>query len=478
MKDTIKSPSIDTGIDITKMHGHMDIYLTDVKTGEVEEVHEDNMMTNALQEYFRNLGFLNYPNLNKENMVVDLLGGVMGFDEEISENASIIHVPAGHRMIFNGSVGTVNNGNPTEMGSYSSTESGWQNDGSYIQTYDFSTSQANGTISCVCLTGRNYGFFGEGNSKSLTRHATRVDIFNLIGSASTYSIPGMPFNVDYINSVVYTFTTEQVEEEVGSETVTVTKGVVSKYHVPLTKLNIKGTPSAPILLSKRYFALDDEFLAPEKLYQSHNGNLLCWNIQPMAGTTTTWGSGSWTQYVWTITTSGTISRQTVANTYGEDLYGLQAAHFDGNYCFFVSIGGGHIDSTKVYVWNRSTNAINVIDNAGGVSFESNRSWINDMSSFGWDIVHGSGDGRIVTCGECPFVCDAVLMEGYPANLQSRLHYHYTLDKNKLVWLDGTISGLNLIRDQSYIASINNLDTPVVKTAEKTMKVVYRITFDD
>lgn len=480
MTDKCNIIPVGSPFDITKMHGHMTITLTDVNTGEVEIHEDDNMMTNALQEYFRNLGLVNYPNINQNDMVISLLGGIMGFDEEISESASILHVPAGHKMIFNGCVGVINNGNPTEMGSYSGTESGWQQDGSFVQTYDFSTSQANGTISCVCLTSRNYGFFGEGNSTSLSRHSSSVDIFNLIGSTVNYNVAGLIFKVDYTNSFIWSFNVEEVEVEQNGETVTTYVGKVRKYRLPITKVDLRGTTSEPILIQTTTVTFDDEFMTAittvsGMMRQPYNGTLICWNTSEYGNRV--WGSGDWVQYVWTITSNGTISRQTITNTYGEDLYGLQAAHFDGNYCFFVSIGGGAIDSTVIYVLNRTTGAISAIQNPGGIRLTGSiGSWQSGMNRFGWDIVHRSGDGRIVTCGDVQFVVDAVKMEAYPCNKQSALHYHYPLDPNKLVWID--ISGHSLIRDATYIATINNLETPVVKTAEKTMKVVYKITFDN
>ena len=479
MTDKCNIVPVGSPFDITKMHGHMTITLTDVNTGEVEVHEDDNMMTNALQEYFRNLGLVNYPNINQNDMVISLLGGIMGFDEEISESASTLHVPAGHKMIFNGCVGVTNNGNPTEMGSYSSTESGKQSDGSFVQTYDFSTSQANGTISCVCLTSKNYGFFGEGNSTSLSRHSSPVDIFDLIGTTTNYYPEGLIFKVDYTNSLVWSFNVEEVEVEQNGETVTTYVGKIRKYKLPITKVDLRGTPSEPVLVQTTTVTLDEEFITAHTtergiMNQPYNGTLIYWNISKYG---VTWGSGDWVQYVWTITSNGTISRQTITNTYGEDLYGLQAAHFDGNYCFFVSIGGGNLDSTTVYVLNRTTGAISAIQNPGGRNYPTYLGeWSSHLNYIGWDVIHGSGDGRIVTCGDVQFVVDAVKMEAYPCNKQSALHYHYQLEPNKLVWLEGT--SRSLIRDTTYIATINNLETPVVKTAEKTMKVVYKITFDD
>lgn len=464
-----------------KIKGHTSIILKDVKTGEIERYEDDNLITNAITKYFENCGFLNYPNINQGNMVEDMLGGVMAFDDEIAESASTIHVPAGVRMIANGSVGVVNNGEVLEMGSYSTTESGWQDDGSYIQTYDYTTSQANGTIACVCLTNKNYGFYGEGNSISLKKHDTPVNIFSLRGNFTDYTISGTPFNINLSDSSCYTFAKVNVEEEQGGQIVTVVKGRIRKYRLPFSKINIKGTPEEPIILSESYITLDDELKTALIKLQPLGDNLIMWNV---SDGTPVWGSGSWTQYVWTLTPSGTLTRQTVINTYGEDLTGLQAAIFDGNYCFFIKAYGTYFDNTKIYVWNRTTGTITAINNPLGAVISSSN-WRGSLAVAGWDLVHRSGDGRIVTAGTATqtsplhsYVVDAVLGACYPANKNSSLLFHYCISPDNLITFDVISNKLRIYRDQSYIASINNLETPVVKTAEKTMKIIYRLTFEE
>ena len=478
MKDTIKSPSIDTGIDITKMHGHMDIYLTNVKTGKIEEVHEDNMMTNAIQEYFRNCGFLNFPNVNQNSMVLELLGGVIGLNDEIDENAAIIRVPAGNKMIFNGSVGAINNGNPTELGSYSETESGWQQDGSYVQTYDFSTSQANGTISCVCLTGRAHGYSGEGNATSLTVTASKANDYSLQGSITTYTIPGRPFHYNLQDSSVYTLIFEDVEEEgQGGETVTVRKAYLRKYRLPLSKVNLKGTQTECVLLSEQEITIDEEMQNAEYFsYQDVGGDLYIWSASSRYWSK--WDDG-FTQYLWRLTTNGTLTRQTITNTSGNpDLYGFNEAFIDGNYIFFVNIGpNGIIDTTVIYIYNRSNGSISTIDNPYGQVYRVTSGWSIGTHTANWRLKSRSGDGRIVVGGKdfC-YIVDAVLEEVYITNAGAIPEEYFNKSQNGLII--GAPINARIMRDQAYIASINNLDNPVVKTSEKTMKVVYRITFDE
>lgn len=158
--------------------GHMTIELADGKTGKIVERHEDdNLVTNGVKHYFANMGILNPTpilsgtssqilNAHQNNLVIPLFGGLLLFDTAQTENAEHIFVSGGTKMTGNGINGYTSNDSVTEFGSYNSEESGWQEDGSFKQVWDFTTSQANGTIACACLCPYNYGARGEGNGTS------------------------------------------------------------------------------------------------------------------------------------------------------------------------------------------------------------------------------------------------------------------------------------------------------------------------
>lgn len=456
-----------------RIKGHTTIILKDVKTGK-KEIHRDhNLITNAVQKYLANCGFMNYPNNDKDNMVEELMGGIMCFDEEITESANTLHVPSGCKMVANACVGVTNNNNVLEMGSYSSTESGWQEDGSYLQTYDFTTSQANGTISTVCLAGKNYAYAGEGNSISGVRHTTKQSITNLAGTVSSYSgIAGYIFKIDLTDSSCYAF------DLTGASTTG--KGVLRKYRLPISKVNIKGTPTAPIILSEAEVSVDNDLASARLNTQPLGDNLLLWNTHSTEYSFPVWGT-DWTQYLWTLTPAGVLTKATVSNTSGDTLYGLQAAIFDGNYCFFPKKAGGsgssfhndcELDTTEIYVWNRTNNNMSKIVNTYGYRATGGGSYEGLRASAGWNLYNSSGDGRIVTSGNYPVIVDKAGW-AYPTNASNLTNGHLTP-------VDGLIRslGVNLYRDQGYLASINVLSTPVVKTAEKTMKIVYRLTFEE
>ena len=153
------------------LKGTMTIELTDVHTGEKETVVEHNMITNALQEIFRPLGLNKSPGkfLNSYAPYYQkLLGGLLLFDRNIEENPNNLYPPAEAQLIGCGAYGVQNNTTGTSRGGYNQTESELNLANRYMKyVYDFATSQANGTISCVCLTHLNGGFTSYGSDDAV-----------------------------------------------------------------------------------------------------------------------------------------------------------------------------------------------------------------------------------------------------------------------------------------------------------------------
>lgn len=491
-KDSIKSMPVSTSPRSLKIHGHTTIILTDGDGN--KEIHEDdNMMTSALEEYFANCGFLNYPNVNHAELVPQLLGGIFGLDTALDETVdehghTLTTIPKGVKMTFNGSI--LNSQimqDVSELGVYVENQSGWKDEGSYVETYDYNMEQGNGTIACVCLVGREYGLAGEGNSTSKVRCATKSNITGLGGSVTGISgIPGYIFNIDLEESTCKSFSIETVE---GS-----TVGYLRTYRLPVSKLALNGSLTAPVMLDETTVTLDEQIITAKgddsSLFlqaQDYGGTLYLWNCHADR-TEYQWGT-NWTQYLWTLTPAGVLTKTTLNNTSGTELPGLQMAIVDGDYIFFIYAKGmGYgtwstmiVDSTTVYALKLSDGSIVAIDNPYGYRNGSVMAgnWVPLRSSVGFNLLHGTGTGRIVTTGSYPIICDVAVAEGsdtgacYPTNATSN-----TL--GNLAPVSGHIRhvGANLYRDQGYIATINNLATPIVKDNNRTMRVIYRLTFEE
>lgn len=155
-----------------KLKGHCKVELKDKRTGKVESYEEHNMVTEFPQELFKQMGYLR-PNAfaNRETLPIDdLFGGIMCFDTAIDEatdmtgrHSSPLYPPADKEMVANASMAITGNTAPEELGQYNSRSSA-----STATTrkfiFDWDTDEGLGQIASVCLTSKYGGYKGVGNS--------------------------------------------------------------------------------------------------------------------------------------------------------------------------------------------------------------------------------------------------------------------------------------------------------------------------
>lgn len=153
------------------LHGHTKIELTNVKTGEKKTVEHDNYMTNWLRDvltpniYGRNIltcdGFSNRPDFSK----AALFGGVILFENQLSENDPDDYLfPQNNKMIAHGG-NEVYAGTDLTMGSFNSGLSVISDDEATF-IWDFTQERGNGTISALGLTNIYGGKAGSGHGKN------------------------------------------------------------------------------------------------------------------------------------------------------------------------------------------------------------------------------------------------------------------------------------------------------------------------
>ena len=220
-------------------HGYTKIELKDPYTCRKQVFESENMLTNAAENYFANAGMFNYFDdlfkaSNTDNLVPTMFGGIMLFDDEIPENANNTGIPAAN-MTANMAYNITNNTNPPELGSYSATESGWQQDGSWVQVYNFTTTQGNGDIASACLTSRALGGIGAGNQSMTRKNVTNEFDYHGIVSSRVYTDRSF-FKVNYDSSIGYAICTPDIYNKTLSAGMTIR---VFKYLIPLSIINIK-----------------------------------------------------------------------------------------------------------------------------------------------------------------------------------------------------------------------------------------------
>ncbi len=150
------------------LKGHTTIELKNVETGEIERYEDDNLITHAIDYIIDMEMACNHaPNDYCLPVRSKLLGGLMMFDGTLEESADNIHFPTDVHLV--GFAGQTTNVTHPMAGTYNTTESGYTEDG-FKSVWDFGTGQANGSIASLARTSA-YG----GENPIRRRYGPRFD---------------------------------------------------------------------------------------------------------------------------------------------------------------------------------------------------------------------------------------------------------------------------------------------------------------
>jgi hypothetical protein len=427
--------------------GHTEIQL--YKDGKmVQNTHDYNMLTNALAGYFKNYGLLNPTPFGSDvynDFITTLLGGVLLLDSAITEQASIIHVPGGVMMTGHGAYGVSNGstpGDPTELGSFNAAQSGWadNNKTQFRMIWDFTTEQSNATIAYACLTSRTHGFIGEGNGTSKVRRVdgnyikqTYGQLYPIASNHRTFAVDSnfqyMIGNIDSDNEIkIYRkriatsavdMRTTQSDNETDPWT---TIGIAST--IPYCDLVFGGEDST----NYYFFGFNNGliFVTLAKAFTSASAVFYNDSTFPTYGTSYSWNIDG--DYIYIIgATDGWKMELSNLSNITPITYDAPIGDASLRYC---CDDGGKIRFAGA-VYDKSLNRV-FICNANGDGIGSTQ---NKKASF------TNGDSLFVDAG-----------------INSPWYAPHTSRRN------------------DYIASINNLQTPVTKDNTQTMKVIYTLTF--
>ena len=163
------------------LKGHTRIELTNVHTGKKEVVEKHNIVTNAIQDMLKTYGIYS-PAIFKDKVcqnfnIKGCFGGLIAWDGTIEESKENYRFkPYGVNAGAHAACDIVNSETDTLLGSYNSGESEITNNYAKF-VYDFATNQGNGVISCITLVSHNNGcsgFNGINTSNDLTGLEPRV----------------------------------------------------------------------------------------------------------------------------------------------------------------------------------------------------------------------------------------------------------------------------------------------------------------
>lgn len=448
------------------IHGKTIIELSDAKTGKlVKRTEDNNMLTNALSLFYKQGGMTNPTAFNADGLrgndvITNLLGGILCLDTALSEDATIVRVPAGVGMTANGAYNVLNTGNPPELGSYNENESGWQQDGSFKMVWDFTTSQGNGTVACVCLTSRLEGYKGIGNKASNTAKTDNLLTIENYNGGWSKGLGSDPCLVGYYGNKMHVL--NAIQGIIHAYTVPIDKVTFNEYSFPVTEIDVRESINARLLNSY-------ELTIPSPLHGKGGSGELHYAIMDTYcknGVSYILIGGYWNTTNPTIAGECYVLKYNVATHTFTDCIALQATGNNNNIWGisdkYVIIGKEAIE------FDNPANTIDLAD-AGNIITTVYDGTIGKMKAFDSDTFEGyySRDGwshilradidaeAFYQCNGAGLYIDSV---GDVAN-------------NPLLKI-----AERMTRDPRYIASINNLQEPVVKTADKTMKVTYVIRF--
>ena len=469
-----------------RIKGHSVIELTDVNTGKVERYSDNNMLTNAIDYYLQDVGLANqnpvFTDDVRNNLVNQLMGGLLLLDENLTESAENIICPSGVKMVGNGSYNETSTAEDgvTEFGSWNATESRWLSDGSYKMVWDFRTDQANGVIKCACLTSANHGFIGEGNSTS-GAYKPRGEQ----GRRSDYSYSGtsVPIVIDggtvqgqrivhasrtnntitMIDEYNLTRTTDHINEHM-SET---GKIKLKTYIAPFKKIDIRYNQAQSYMP-----ATVTEISIPSAFVTALNHNdpvfykkmgdtycIVCGLIEvDFGGGAVGRIPANGTMHILRINANNTLSYFAIPNPKGSSALDIWKQSI------LVSI-----DTVAVAEYSGDAWFIDLSDPTD-VSNETGRAY-SSVDFFYPSANVAFADGTKIDLGarKCYY---ANCWRNETGNYQ----FYTYLNDNLLTNSYGLTTGI--AKSTNYLATINNLSEPVTKTDNKTMKVTYTLSFDD
>ncbi|MDD2979994.1 MAG: hypothetical protein PHN80_08485 [Hespellia sp.] len=462
--------------------GKMKIEVTDVHTGETQTVLEHNMVTNALREIFKPLGLVKSPNYAMNSWAPyyqKLLGGILLFDTNIEENADNLYPPASAKMIGCAAYGLQNNTTGTARGGYNQTESELNLQNHYMKyVYDFATSQANGTIACVCLTHLNGGFGSYGSEDAVFTSSyplgVRVDdgqlqyvYTNYTGATTGDKYSGMTvgkteclFAIDRERDILYYFcidnstTIRIIKRRAYLQSVSVLENPYNQKALIEEEDATLGTEVATNYIAYNFDTADNAlyvftsgayYIKPGETFMVTKLDFNTWAVQ---------------QYSMVNTTDLNIATNGMRFAFAH--HGFV---YLKNYSSPYDVYKFEIDNAANVTKLKNTGATTIpgvpqMGINGRIYYENSNS---NSNSYDMYVANES--------------TNELLRSETSRIYNSNNYYCYTpvLNEPMLFYCSmGSSSTAGFFVMANYLATINNLSEPVTKTADKTMKITYII----
>lgn len=410
------------GLDLTKdLHGHVRVETRDRWTGRVVDSQEkDNLVTNALLRTLmasvwcsQGLPVLWFP------IQSNLLGGLLLFDNTITEAATNIAIPSSAKLVAYAT--QISDTTSAYSGSYNTVESVQLSNG-FTSVWDFLTSQANGTISAI---GRTSHLFGSGPTNYSANYSLGKTSADTITSYNT-------LGYDETNKYLYFVPT-------GSGSIgglSYTSSSILRVKTDFSKISLDGgmPPASKATLIKTVTSSDGSSYGRVYAYDKYDNNFCYIN-----GST-----------IHLIAMDGTHTTKTV-----------------------TGVSGTQFAVTENYYWTHSNKTVYRISKTNVANVDT---YTTPAVCVLWpyenDIVFAYPQNS--NQWFCVLYPDGTLKQFQPAS-----NLALGTDSFRVVGPycsnNGTSSPTANYIETKYLGTIANLDSPVTKTSSQTMKITYTLT---
>lgn len=476
--------------------GHTKIELMDVHTGKKEVVEHDNMITNAVHDLC-NPPFPLLPSglqvpaiyYNKP-LIESLFGGIMLWEDTLNEDASDYVFP--HGVGCTGyACDKANSGVNNMMGTYNASESGYQPDGSHKKVWDFSTAQANGIISSLSLVPTMTGNMGWG--------VTEYDS-SLVEQRKGYINTGIndDSKLHYSDRVlyvkdgyVYTIKQFNLYYDSNHQNLHISRNggklIIQKYLIPSKQISLFANYNYPKFVEEFEVQLPSDFVASISTSSSYYYGMCMYDDRSESINLIIMGDQS------VVNAGGTIKLCRIGiSAYTLSTYDISfpaSVVFERiqtnnqGYNLYASICGN-----KLVVTEYGANNIAIID----ISDSSNVKEVECPVSghtFGIGDVQNGYLYLYSRIGSSPYFENVYLLDVDNVNLKrltvynisnsdySALYYRCYMNVktvgSKIHSFDSSLGSMYLF--YHIMTTKNNLESPVTKTPDKTMKITYTLT---
>ncbi|MBD3948439.1 hypothetical protein I4Q36_05160 [Tuanshanicoccus lijuaniae] len=450
------------------MKGHTKIELTDIKSGEISIIEEENEITRALDYiYNHNLGGLMYsadPNsMNSKRhlfpIIEHTLNGILLFSQ-VNQKESGIYAPSVNSVVGYAS-NEINTTEDAKRGSYNKHESGKVTNG-YRHVWDFATNQGNGKILSLSLTHDQGGraYFGSAFEKQtviirLTTIKNEIDDYTL--TKYTHLVEG-----DVENNRLITITPEDK------------KLIIRKYWEPFSKISILDSLGGENHEPLETYEIYPTHFIPDGIYDytfldGKNGYWYGFSLknerynQTLTQIKINKESRQFTERTINLQDNKIYNLKIRSTTaVKKSLSGIESLVIRGNY-FYIPLSSGN-KILKMHLENDADFEL-LGEEVLTSDFSKGMLAFNDFILSSNYLIDSNDKIQMIQTMSVDFNFSFSIQWG-----PFMLAYTSYSPTNGPTVIE---KRLNLITP--YLATINNLAQPVVKTADKTMKIIYTVT---